>query len=66
MSQVTLDLIYQWLVEVFYPAWQSSGSVILERLDRILTVLEYGLYVGVFAFMLWILFSIVRPHFFKC
>jgi len=38
---------------------------ILERIDNILMILQYGLYLGLFAFLFWIGFTIVRPHFFK-
>lgn len=60
--------IYTWLTNTFYPSFQSNSDTItsiLERIDSILTVLQYGLYLGVFAFLFWIGFTIVRPHFFK-
>lgn len=60
--------IYNWLTNTFYPSFQSNNDTItsiLERIDNILTVLQYGLYLGVFAFLFWIGFTIVRPHFFK-
>lgn len=58
--------IYNWLVNTFYPSWQNHGESILERLDIILSVIQYGLYMGVFAFLFWLSFTLVRPHFFKC
>lgn len=60
--------IYSWLTETFQPMFESNSETItsiLERIDSILTVLQYGLYMGVFAFLFWIGFTIVRPHFFK-
>ena len=60
--------IYNWLTNTFYPSFQSNSDTItsiLERIDSILQILQYGLYLGVFAFLFWIGFTIVRPHFFK-
>lgn len=60
--------IYEWLRDIFFPAFQNNSDVItsiLDKIDNILTVLQYGLYLGTFAFLFWIGFVLVRPHFFK-
>ncbi len=60
--------IYEWLTETFFNSFKENYTVmnsILERIDNILMILQYGLYLGIFAFLFWIAFVIVRPHFFK-
>lgn len=57
--------IYEWLTTTFYNNWSTKIDSILSKLDSILTILQYGLYLGVFAFLFWIAFCLVRPHFFK-
>lgn len=58
--------IYQWLINTFYPKWQTEIGSIIDSLSNILKILEYGLYLGVFVFLYWVFFTLVRPHFFKC
>lgn len=60
--------IYRWLVDTFQPMFESNSdtiSSILDKVDNILSIVQNGLYLGVFAFLFWIGFTIVRPHFFK-
>ena len=57
--------IYEWLTNTFYENWQNQIGSILTKLDNILTILQYGLYLGVFAFFFWIAFVILKPHLFK-
>ncbi len=60
--------IYEWLTGTFTTMFNNNADTItsiLDRIDSILTILQYGLYLGVFAFLFWIGFTIVRPHFFK-
>lgn len=60
--------IYNWLKDTFFPLFKSNTDLlsnILEKIDNILQLLQYGLYLGVFAFLFWVVFTIVRPHFFK-
>lgn len=58
-------MIYDWLRETFFPYFQSNIQSILSKLDFILTFIKYGLYLGTFAFLFWVAFTFVRPHFFK-
>ena len=60
--------IYEWLTDTFTTMFNNNADTItsiLERIDSILTILQNGLYLGCFAFLFWVLFSIVRPYFFK-
>lgn len=66
MYETYARYIYEWLVNTFYPAHSEQISGIMTALNAILQILQYGLYLGVFALILWVFWSIVRPHFFKC
>ena len=57
--------IYEWLVNTFYPSWQSQGASILTKIDNILTIIQNGLYLGVFVFLFWVLYSILKPYLFR-
>ena len=64
--------IYEWLTNTFYPKWQNEiGSIlskldtVLTKLDSIFTVVQWGLYLGIFVFFFWVLWSILKPHLFK-
>lgn len=57
--------IYEWLTNTFYSNWVDKIDSIISKIDNILTFLEMGLYLGVFAFLFWIVFTILRPHLFK-
>lgn len=57
--------IYEWLINTFYSNWQTKIDSIIAKIDSILTVLQWGLYLGIFAFFFWILYSILKPHLFK-
>lgn len=57
--------IYEWLLNTFYPDYQEQISSILSGLADIVTFLRYGLYLGVFAFLLWVAYAWLRPHLLK-
>ena len=57
--------IYEWLTNTFFPKWQSQIGEILTKLDSILTIVQWGLYLGVFVFFFWVLYTFVKPYLFK-
>lgn len=57
--------IYEWLTETFYLNWETKIDSILTKLDSILTFIQWGLYLGLFAFMFWVVYTILKPHLFK-
>lgn len=57
--------IYEWLINTFYKDWQVQIESILEKLDSILTFIQWGLYLGVFSFLFWVLYIFLKPHLFK-
>lgn len=64
--------IYEWLTNTFYSQWGNNFDTLFSKLDSILTkidsiliVLQWGLYLGVFAFLFWVVYSILKPHLFK-
>lgn len=65
MYETYTRYIYEWLTDTFYVEWQSQIESILTKLDNILTVLQNGLYLGIFVFFFWIAYSILRPYLFK-
>lgn len=57
--------IYEWLRETFFPAYQDNMSQILSDVADIVSIVRNGLYLGVFALFLWVLYSWLRPYLFK-
>lgn len=57
--------IYEWLTNTFFSVWQDKIDSILNKLDSILTIVEWGLYLGIFVFLFWVLYTILKPHLFK-
>lgn len=57
--------IYEWLREIFWPAYQGNMSQILSDVADIVSIVRNGLYLGVFALFLWVLYSWLRPYLFK-
>lgn len=57
--------IYEWLRDTFYPAYQDNMEEILSNVADITAVVRYGLYLGVFALLLWVLYAWLRPYLFK-
>lgn len=57
--------IYEWLRDTFYPAYQDNMSEILSNVADITGIVRNGLYLGVFALVLWVGYSWLRPYFFK-
>ena len=64
--------IYEWLTNTFYKQWGNNFDTlfdkldsILTKIDTILTVFQWGLYLGVFAFLFWCAYTILKPHLFK-
>lgn len=60
--------IYEWLQNTLYTLLSDNSdtiSSILEKLNNILTILQYCLYLGCFALLLWVGILLVRPHLFK-
>lgn len=57
--------IYEWLTNTFFINWESKIDSILDKLDSILTLLEWGLQLGVFVFLFWVVFTLLKPHLFK-
>ena len=57
--------IYEWLRDTFYPAYQDNMEEIVSNVADITAVVRYGLYLGVFALLLWVLYAWLRPYLFK-
>ena len=57
--------IYEWLQNTFYPYYQDKIGTIISGLADITLLIRNGLYLGVFAFFLWVLYTWVRPHLLK-
>lgn len=60
--------IYEWLRETFWPAFsgqQGDIDTIISSLADILSILRNGLYLGVFALVLWVAYTWLRPHLLK-
>jgi len=57
--------IYEWLRETFFPVYQDNMSQILSDVADIVSIVRNGLYLGVFALFLWVLYSWLRPYLFK-
>lgn len=57
--------IYEWLRETFFPYYQEQIGDILSGLSDIVALLRYGLYLGVFALLLWVAYTWLRPHLMK-
>ena len=49
--------IYEWLTNTFFINWESKIDSILDKLDSILTLLEWGLQLGIFVFLFWVVFT---------
>lgn len=57
--------IYEWLTNTFYSNWQTKIDSILSKLDSILTFVQWGLHLGVFALFIWLVITFLKPHLFK-
>ena len=57
--------IYEWLRETFFPYYQEQIGDILSGLSDIVVLLRNGLYMGVFALLLWVAYTWLRPHLMK-
>ena len=57
--------IYEWLTNTFFSVWQDKIDSILNKLDSILTIVEWGLHLGIFVFFFWVVFTLLKPHLFK-
>lgn len=57
--------IYGWLRETFFPYYQEQIGDILSGLSDIVVLLRNGLYLGVFALLLWVAYTWLRPHLMK-
>nr|DAI53027.1 MAG TPA: hypothetical protein [Inoviridae sp.] len=57
--------IYEWLRETFFPYYQEQIGDILSGLSDIVVLLRNGLYLGVFALLLWVAYTWLRPHLMK-
>lgn len=53
--------IYEWLRETFYPSYQG----LIADVSSIVTLVKYGLYIGVFAFLFWVAYKWISPYLFK-
>lgn len=53
--------IYDWLRETFWPSHQD----LLADVSTIVTLVKYGLYVGVFALLFWAFYKWISPYLFK-
>lgn len=64
-----LRYIYEWLTGTLSPFLTNNSNIlnsILTKINTILGILQNGLYLGVFAFLFWVIFVLIRPHLFKC
>lgn len=59
------ERIYNWLRETFFPYYQQHIGDILSNISDIVLLLRNGLYLGVFAFLLWVAYAWLRPHLLK-
>ena len=57
--------IYEWLRETFFPYYQEQIGDILSGLSDIVVLVRNGLYLGVFALLLWVAYTWLRPHLMK-
>lgn len=57
--------IYEWLRDTFFPYYQEQIGDILSGLSDIVVLLRNGLYLGVFALLLWVAYTWLRPHLMK-
>lgn len=57
--------IYDWLRETFFPYYQDQIGEILSGISDIVLILRNGLYLGVFALLLWVAYAWLRPHLLK-
>lgn len=57
--------IFEWLRETFFPYYQEQIGDILSGLSDIVVLLRNGLYLGVFALLLWVAYTWLRPHLMK-
>ena len=65
MYETYTRYIYEWLTNTFYPYYQKQIGDILSGIADITLLVRNGLYLGVFAFLLWVLYTWVRPHLLK-
>lgn len=59
------ERIYDWLTDTFFPYYQEQIGDILSNISDIVLLLRNGLYLGVFAFLLWVAYAWLRPHLLK-
>ena len=57
--------IYEWLTNTFLKLWKEDIGLIINTVSSICMLIEYILYVGIFAFLFWVLYTILKPHLFK-